>query len=136
MSIFTNQIFSQNPHILANLSRLHSLVSAIFIPKSQFFFINITYSKNLSFITSPHQPVILLFSIHPKIMEASADIIFAFRGSSEWLAQRNLNTYICPICLTTSQTNFFCTKRSGLPKPGKSGSFQISTTQISSQSTL
>ena len=133
MSIFTNQIFSQNPHILANLSRLHSLVSAIFIPKSQFFFINITYSKNLSFITSPHQPVILLFSIHPKIMEASADIIFAFRGSSEWLAQRNLNTYIC---LTTSQTNFFCIKRSGLPKPGKSGSFQISTTQISSQSTL
>lgn len=124
MSIFTNQIFSQNPHILANLSRLHSLVSAIFIPKSQFFFINITYSKNLSFITSPHQPVILLFSIHPKIMEASADIIFAFRGSSEWLAQRNLNTYICPVCLTTSPTNFFAQKDPDFPNMGNPDLFK------------
>ena len=48
-------------------------------------------------------------------MEASADIIFAFRGSSEWLAQRNLNTYICPICLTTSQTNFFAQKDPDFP---------------------
>ena len=57
-------------------------------------------------------------------MEASADIIFAFRGSSEWLAQRNLNTYICPICLTTSPTNFFAQKDPDFPNMGNPDLFK------------
>ena len=57
-------------------------------------------------------------------MEASADIIFAFRGSSEWLAQRNLNTYICPICLTTSPTNFFAQKDPDFPNLGNPDLFK------------